>query len=536
MRHKPARGFRLSALVLALAVSAGFATPVAHAAEVPQVSLRSGGGVGLVYEFDLLADDATKFVYSFSAESGESLDHEVAAGADGRATVRWTPRDPGVQHLFAKSVDSAGQYSELQRFRFDVLFGGAPAARWSLDDTYADTNGLNVLTPSGSIENALGHGNQAVRFHGGQDFLSGAAPVDTSKNFTLTAWAKVDDGARARGVVAADDSAGLYYDAALGRWAFGMTTAADKTAPHVALSQSAALVGVWTHLTGTYESVTRTLALHVDGIKQAEVAGVEGWQASQLLIGGNRWGTPEHGGDRTIDEVTAHPRTLNDAEVKKMASAAGLRSHYKLNGSGGFTQDEVTGTSSAIGPTVDWENDGDDTSLLFNGPDAEGQARDGESYAGVRGPRIRTDRSFSVSAWARLDTDTQEAKARTFVSLVHNGTSLLDLRYGGASKKWEFVVDGTTVQTAYRVELQEWTYLTAVHDKINSEVRLYLSGVYVTKVPFTGGSAETEAGLEFGRLSPATTAGSFWKGGLDDVRVYAGVLTEQQIVAQAVRV
>lgn len=500
------------------------------------MSLRSGGGVGLVYEFDLQANDAAKFVYSFSHDSGESLDQEVAATAEGKATIRWTPRAAGVQHLFAKSVDSAGEYSAQTQYRFDVLFGGAPAAHWTLDYTYTDTNGLNALTPNGSMDNhALGHGNRAVTFYGGRDELGGASPVDASKNFSLTAWAKVNDGAHARGVVALDDSAGLYYDAALGRWAFGMTEAADKSAPRVALSQDAALVGVWTHLTGTYESITRTLALHVDGIKQAEVSGVEGWQAAQLLIGGHRWGVQEHLGDRTIDEVKAYPRTLNDAEIKQVASAAGLRSHYKLNNPSGFTQDEVTGTYSAVGPTVDWEQDGDDTSLLFNGPDAGGQPRDDESFISVRGPRIRTDRSFSVSAWARLDLDAHEDNARTFVSLVHNGTSLLDLRYGGASKKWEFVIDGTTVATAYRAELQEWTYLTAVHDKINSEIRWYFNGVYVTKAPFSGGSAETEADLDFGRRSAATPVGSFWKGGVDDVRVYAGVLTQEQILAQAVR-
>jgi hypothetical protein len=94
------------------------------------------------------------------------------------------------------------------------------------------------------------------------------------------------------------------------------------------------------------------------------------------------------------------------------------------------------------------------------------------------------------------------------------------------------VVDGTKVAARHRADLQEWTYLTAVHDKVDAEIRLYLSGVHVTSVPFSGGSAETEAGLELGRRA---SAGSFWKGGVDDMRVYAGVLTENQILAQAVR-
>jgi Concanavalin A-like lectin/glucanases superfamily len=547
MRHKPARGFRMSALVLALAVSAGFTTPVANAEgsepEAPQVSssvyppVGPGGGVGVAgaFELDALqpANDVVKFVYSFGAQT---LDKEVPADAEGKATVLWTPSTAGTQSLFVRSVNRAGVYSAQQNYEFWVLFGGPPTAHWTLDYTWTDTNGRNALTPNGLVDNsALGYRNRAVTAHGARDHLSGEAPIDTSKNFTLIAWAKVDDRVRSRGILAIEDSAGLYYDSALQRWAFGMTEADDKTAPHVAHSRDEALIGVWTHLTGTYESTTKTLALHVDGIRQGEVTGVEGWRASQLLVGGNRWNSADVDGTRTIDEVKAYPRTLNEAEIKKQANEAVLRSHHKLNDGGGFTKDEVTGTSSPLFGKVGWENYHSYTSLLFNGPDSEGQAQDGAAHVVARGPGIRTDRSFTVSAWARLDLDAHEDNARTFVSLVHNNTSLLDLRYGGASKKWEFVIDGTTVATRYRAELQEWTYLTAIHDKVSSEILLYFNGIYVTRMPFTGGSAETESDLEFGRLTSATAEGSFWKGGLDDVRVYAGVLSEEQMLAQAVR-
>lgn len=88
------------------------------------------------------------------------------------------------------------------------------------------------------------------------------------------------------------------------------------------------------------------------------------------------------------------------------------------------------------------------------------------------------------------------------LSLVHNGASLLDLRYGGASKKWEFVMGGTTVAIPYLVELQDWTYLTAVHDTTTSELWLFFEGKYVTTVPFTGGSARTESTLELAGSPP----------------------------------
>ncbi|KJK50200.1 hypothetical protein UK23_11870 [Lentzea aerocolonigenes] len=517
MRHRSARGFRASVFVLILAVLAGFTTPIANAAgselDAPLVSSEvyppegPGGGVGVAGAFELdSAGEAVKFVYSFGTQR---LDQEIAANADGKATIHWTPRTAGTQSLYVRSVNRGGLYSAQRNYEFWVLVGGHPAAHWTLDGTLADTEGQNLLTPNGNPDlAAVGYAGSGVRLNEAQDHLGGVTPVDTSKNFSLAAWAKVDGG---RSVVATTDgtafSANLHYDSDSRRWAFGMTSGAEF---FVARSRDEAQTGVWTHLTGTYEVTTKTLALYVDGVKQSEVAGVQGGRASRLLVG-------EGTAPSSIDEVKAYARTLNEAEVRRLASEAGIRSHYKLGeGAGSVTEDEVTGRFANLGGTTGWEQSRRYTSLLF----------DGEGYVSAPAPGIRTDRSFTISAWARLDLDAHDDQPRTILSLVHDGTSQLDLRYGGASKKWEFVLNGTTVKSAYQAELQEWTYLTAVHDKLSSEVRLYFRGVYVTRIPFTGGSAQTESTLELGRL---------WQGGIDDVRVYEGVLTEEQIIAQAVR-
>jgi hypothetical protein len=231
-----------------------------------------------------------------------------------------------------------------------------------------------------------------------------------------------------------------------------------------------------------------------------------------------------------------YERALNDAEIKVLAKQAGIRAHYKIGeGAGTSTKDEVSGRNATLSGKATWEKSSRYTSLLLNGPDVEGNPQDAEAYASAPAPGIRTDRSYTVSAWARLDLDAYEDKARTIVSLVHDGASQLDLRYGGASNKWEFVMGGTTVATAYLADLGEWVHLTAVHDQPNSEMLLYLNGVYITRAPFTGGSTQTESTLELGRFTPTTAAGAFWKGGIDDVRVYAGALSDEEILAQAVR-
>ncbi|MGI5503332.1 LamG-like jellyroll fold domain-containing protein [Lentzea sp. CA-135723] len=519
--------------------------PLVRSVEYPENA--PGGGVGVTGTFELdsqksLSGDVAKFIYSFTSDGADGLGKEQAVGADGKATIRWTPSSGKPETLYVKTVDRAGNQSKLTTYNFLVLPGGPPAAHWALDGALTDSNGGNALTANGSPNlAATGHVGKAVTLNTTQDFLSGGAVVDTSKGFTLSAWAKLTNTGASQAVLSTSDasalSASLYYDQPTKRWTFGMTPAVNHGDLRVLRGQSEASAGVWTHLAGTYDSATKKFVLYVDGKKQAEADGLESWQASQLLVGRHQWGGQGTAGlTGSVDELKVYGRTVNESEVQSLAQQAGIRAHYQISeGTGTTTKDEITGRTATLNGKTTWETDGTDTSLLLNGPDEDGNAQDLAAYASAPAPGIRTDRSFTVSTWARLDLDAHEDKPRSIFSLVNGGTSQFDIRYGGASKKWEFVMGGTTVATAYRSEMYEWVYLTAVHDMTTSEMRFYLNGIYITRAPFTGGTSSTDSTVEFGRLSPATAAGGFWKGGIDDTRVYAGVLPDNEIKAQAVR-
>ncbi|MDX8143613.1 LamG domain-containing protein [Lentzea sp. BCCO 10_0061] len=519
--------------------------PLVKSVEYPEAA--PGGGVGVTGTFELdsvksSSGDVAKFIYSFTSDGGDGLGKEQAADANGKATIRWTPPSGTTETLYVKTVDRAGNLSDLRTYNFIVLPGGPPAAHWALNGALTDSSGTNALVPNGTPNiAAAGHAGKAVALPTTQDFLSGGAAVDTSKNFTLSVWAKLDNANVSQAILSTSDSAtlsaSLYYENVNKRWTFGMTQGANRFDLKVVHGQNEASAGVWTHLAGTYSATTKTFELYVDGKKQGEFVGLESWQASQMLVGRHLWnGQGIAGLTGSVDELKVYQRALNDSQIRDLAKQAGLRAQYKISeGTGTSTKDEFTGRSATLSGKTAWESDGTDTSLLFNGPDADGSPQDLSAYASAPAPGIRTDRSFTVSTWARLDLDAHEDKPRTIVSLVNGGTSQLDVRYGGTSKKWEFVMGGTTVATAYRAEMYEWVYLTAVHDTTTSEMRFYLNGIYITRAPFTGGSASTESTVEFGRLSPATVAGGFWKGGIDDTRVYAGVLTDEAILSQAIR-
>ncbi|MDX8143612.1 LamG-like jellyroll fold domain-containing protein [Lentzea sp. BCCO 10_0061] len=521
--------------------------PQVKSVEYPENAPGGGAGVTGTFELDSVksaSGDVAKFIYSFTSDGGDGLGKEKVVDADGKATIRWTPSNGTSETLYVKTVDRAGNLSDLRTYNFIVLAGGPPTAHWALDGALTDANGANALTSNGSPNlAAAGQVGKAVALPTTQDFLSGDAVVDTSNNFTFSAWAKLDSANVSQAVLSTSDastfSASLYYENVNKRWTFSMTPNGDRFDRKYVYSTADAQAGVWTHLAGIYNALAKKFELYVDGKKQGEFAGLESWQASQMLVGRQQWGGQGTAGlVGSVDELKVYRRTLNDSEVKVLAKQAGVRAHYKISeGTGTSTKDEITGRNATLSGKTVWESDGTDTSLLFNGPDEDGNPQDLSAYASAPAPGIRTDRSFTISTWARLDLEAHEDKPRTIVSLVNNGTSQLDVRYGGASKKWEFVMGGTTVETAYRAEpgASEWVYLTAVHDTTASEMRFYLNGIYITRKPFTGGSASTESTVEFGRLSPATAAGGFWKGGIDDTRVYAGALDDAVIVAQAVR-
>lgn len=120
------------------------------------------------------------------------------------------------------------------------------------------------------------------------------AAVRTDRSFAASVWVRLDDGGSDAVALSqsGEHTSGfeLGYDADLGKWVF--ETAAGDTEDgevHRAVSTSAARVGEWTHLTGVYDHVDGTLALHVHSSMSREEVAERGnaWNADgDVVIGG----------------------------------------------------------------------------------------------------------------------------------------------------------------------------------------------------------------------------------------------------------
>lgn len=109
----------------------------------------------------------------------------------------------------------------------------------------------------------------------GENLATTGPVVDTSKSFTVSAWARLSYTANSYTVAAQNGNTSygfwLGYDHALNSWALE-TVQGDATATttYIAagLSGSAA-AGQWTHLVGTFDTGTGKLTLYVNGVPQS---------------------------------------------------------------------------------------------------------------------------------------------------------------------------------------------------------------------------------------------------------------------------
>ncbi len=190
------------------------------------------------------------------------------------------------------AFNAAQPSTEVARWPLSDAAGGTSLADTTGDQHTATITGTATLGAPGRTVN----GDTALAL-GGAGYASAPAPViDTSRNFTVSAWAKLDaTGNGNRAVLAADGTRAssfyLKYSSNTDRWVFQITSA-DVDGPAVAEARSttAPATGVWTQLTGVYDSQAGTARLYVNGVLNGQATGAHAWPATgPFTIGRSRW-------------------------------------------------------------------------------------------------------------------------------------------------------------------------------------------------------------------------------------------------------
>lgn len=481
-------------------------------------------GIADTFTFASTSTDVVKYKWGFT----DPPSMEVAAGTP----VRWTPPSSGAKTLFVEAYDKAGLFTR-KTFQFTVAGAKPNEASWfNGDDPAADGTGnghnLDVTGLDPARAGRTVGGQTSVGFDGTKN-ASTAKVLDTSKGFSVSAWVRLTNDTASRTVVSQQGSATsafkLGYDSASHKWNFSLAESdASNAVQKTAVSDVNAVSGVWTHLTGTYDSLDHEVRLYVDGALQRSIAVVDnGFNATGQLLVGKAW----HG---DLAEVRAWNRTITPQEVLSMADAGQVSGvgEWKFNENSGSTAFDSSPYARDfklnLAGGASWGPGVAGTGLALNG--TSGSANTNESV-------LNTDQSFSVDVWAKLaDTGT----ARTVV--VQRGPSTVDpftLKYDGSQWSAEMPNASSNPSTWWRAKADavagKWTHLVAVYDASARSLKLtvgYQDSPDTLKSTVTGVVGWNSTGvLSVGRSS----AGEFFNGNVDELKTFQGILAPAALPA-----
>ncbi|WSG10284.1 LamG domain-containing protein [Micromonospora sp. NBC_01739] len=375
------------------------------------------------------------------------------------------------------------------------------------------------------------------------------------------------------------------------RWSFLMKDSDNQSsttrAAYSSIALTAADVGLWTHITGVYDKPAGKVRLYVDGALAAEVdRSVPPWTATGTFAVGRGWSSGVadnwfHGNvadvqayDRVIvpDDFTgkpAHdptaswfhePGMLTPVQVGNwnfeaatpcyladlrdtceapdtvtawgrwlaLTRGSSVGAGYSNNGSGLWLDYEYFPEEGYVESTGEYARSAVKTGTTP--PDADGL----EFTQWQDKPVLRTDQSFTISAWVMLD---RLDGMRTAVSQRGVHESATWLKFNSTLGKWQFLVsaaDANTTSTASVTstsvaEEGVWTHLTGVYDAGRKQLRLYVNGELegVTSIGFT--PMASTGPLLVGRTLWRGELMDQWTGGIDDVAVFQGALTDAAV-------
>ncbi|WP_053803573.1 LamG-like jellyroll fold domain-containing protein [Streptomyces rimosus] len=488
----------------------------------------------------------------------------ICKGDTGGPVLDGDGRITGVQSQadHAGCLGQTGQGSSATAARTDTIVGWLDGstfsgkARFGLDESAGSRRVLGgaaeefTARPAGGAElGVTGKTGTALQLNGTSAYAATAGPVvDTTKSFSVSAWVKLGDKDRNYTLLsqAGNRASGfqLYYSKAYDKWVFNRHAKdTDDTAIVRAAGKEAAKSGTWTHLAGSYDAAKKTVSLYVNGKLQESTAFTTPWRASgglqigRLLYKG-AWQEHTLG---LIDDVRVLQSAITAADAESL-SAGDLPAHVQELAS--FPLDEKSGSAAVsggkgAGPVATVAGGGAElgvagkvgTALHLNGTTA---------YAATAAPVVDTTKSFSVSAWVKLD---DKDRNYTLLSQAGNSASGFQLYYSKYYDKWVFNrhakdADDTQIVRSTSTDATQtgvWTQLTGVYDAGAKKIQLFVNGKPQPAAEFTTPWRAAGA-LQLGRLFYQGEWQENFAGTLDNLRVWDRAVDAGEIANDGIRV
>ncbi|WP_436954636.1 LamG-like jellyroll fold domain-containing protein [Streptomyces sp. SudanB182_2057] len=527
------------------------------------------GSVGMTGKFIISAgsSDVRRYVTWLN---GIKIDDKTYTANTTSHTVSATPDKRLTNTLRVQTYDATGNPGETRDYLFNVAKPSAPVGVWKFDEgtgtTVANAQGAShPLTVSGGSWVPKTRLGQGFRSTAGNGYAATSGPVvDTTGSFAVSSWVKLNSKTQSTVLQQRGTNVGgfqLYYSTAYDRWIFNRydKDVSDSNGATIvrAIAAKPPVLGAWTHLLGVYDRQAQKIRLYVNGKLNAEVAFSTPWAAPGPFEVG-RWGTGTQL-DGEVDQVAVYNRVVYPDELWGLANLqnpetgqpqAELMAHWNLDEASGTSGADSSGRGNSLtlqpGASFTTTDDYAHGNVLNLDADALGKAS-----APVK---LDDSGSFTVVGWVKLEQseleDTAIAHSPTVFSHPGANRNAFRLWYrqeaGQTVGDWNFGLAGTDEigGPSYSVASDEvnppsgWIHVAGVFDSADQSAKLYV----------TGGREGAEDGVlvsdTFQPTGPVTLGGArrhdtgAWgdalPGQLDDMRVYAGVLSEAEIAQLAI--
>jgi len=449
----------------------------------------------------------------------------------------------GVSQWFDGQIDDVQVYTGvLDQPQMQQLSGPVLIGHWKLDETVNPSGNTTAVDSSGyglngryqptagpgpvvGVPSATAATGTAADFNGGVDevYLGPPDALKMGNNFTIAAWINPDTTSGTRRIFS------QYYAGNIG-YGFGMTGDELRFTTYGIQDYDTGSLNIptdkWTHVAVTFDE-NNDATFFVNGQPRQTVTGT-----APANIGNNNFFIGSTGVsarfDGQIDDVRVYTGQLSRNEILEFTGPI-LIGHWKLdetaNPSGGTvavdssgyglngTYQPTAGPGPIVGVPAISGNLG--TAVNFNG------ALD-EVYLGSPAA-LKMENNFSIAAWIRpnVTTGTQRIFSQYFGGWIGYG-------FGLSGDELRFTTYGIQDYntTGLDIPTGEWTHVAVVFDE-NNDALFYVNGQFEGKLLGSLGAVIGNNNFFIG----STGVSEWFNGRIDDVRVYAGSLTDEMVQA-----
>ncbi|MBN1949888.1 MAG: right-handed parallel beta-helix repeat-containing protein [Bacteroidales bacterium] len=290
------------------------------------------------------------------------------------------------------------------------------------------------------------------------------------------------------------------------------------------------LEGQWHHVGLTYDG--QIAKIYIDGQCDGSASRTAEACSGKILIGRHKTDTNTHW-NGLIDEVLIVERVLSDGEIFDLAQQ-NIQAHWKLDtdidDASGHHRNGIT-FNDTNNSGIQWYNGCREQSLYFDGVDDYIST----NYSGVLGSQDRT-----VAAWIKAIPD-GSIILRSIISwggTATGGAWNLAVNYvseQGPSGAIRLAAGGSKIVGTTPVDDNCWHHVVAVFKNDGtpsvSDIQLYVDGKeeaisYITDATLYTGTGNNVA---IGATAGNPNASFYFKGKIDDVRIYGSAFNEEQI-------